>query len=165
VGGSRCLATVAFVPYYLVYVSAAKRLLSASELDEMLTSFRAKNAALSITGALLYGEGNFIQVIEGERDTVEDLFGVIVEDPRHTQVLVLLRGRTSEPQFVDWSMAFRDVTGDDSVLAKGYREFFDDLERDAGSVAVDPTVAQRLLMSFRRSLSRAVPGPGSTGTW
>ena len=141
------------MPYFLTYVSAAKRQLTSEELGELLTTCRVKNASLHVTGALLYQDGNFMQVLEGDQNTVEALFKTIKLDSRHQQVIVMLRGETAEQQFSDWSMAFRDLTGAHSGLADSYSRFFSDPEHQQdGGFYPNPTVGQRLLLSFRRSL-------------
>ncbi len=55
---------------YLVYVSSATKLFSEAELVELLRQARARNSHSGITGMLLYSNGNFIQVIEGEETIV-----------------------------------------------------------------------------------------------
>jgi hypothetical protein len=139
------------VPYYLAYVSSATRLLSADELHELLETCRAINAARQVTGALLYQDGNFMQVIEGERDVIETLYETITRDSRHRNLTVLIRGTTPEPQFGAWSMAFADLSTADTELARGYSRFFH-TGSDAADFGDHPTVGQRLLLSFRRSL-------------
>jgi hypothetical protein len=52
--------------YHLLYVISAVKPFSDSELVEMLVKTRAKNISLEITGMLLYKDGNFLQVMEGD---------------------------------------------------------------------------------------------------
>jgi hypothetical protein len=51
--------------FALVYVSSATKPFSPDELSELLAQARVDNAALGITGMLLYSNGNFMQVLEG----------------------------------------------------------------------------------------------------
>lgn len=71
---------------------------------------------------LLYHEGSFLQVLEGEQSSVEALFARIGEDPRHCRVMVLLRRSIDAPQFAEWSMGFVDVKGVAGGLP-GYSDF------------------------------------------
>jgi hypothetical protein len=77
-----------------------------AELHGILASARKNNAALGVTGALLYSAGNFAQVLEGPLPSIERLFEVIQRDPRHSEVTVVHSGPTAGRDFPDWSMAF-----------------------------------------------------------
>ena len=59
--------------YRMVYVSAATAPLDADALLALLTRARDKNQRLGITGLLLYRDGDFIQLLEGEREAVANL--------------------------------------------------------------------------------------------
>ena len=138
--------------YQTVYVSSASSPLTRPELDDILTTARRKNAALGVSGALLYAGGNWMQVLEGEQSAVQSLFDSIHRDPRHHGVLVLIRGERATRQFPEWSMAFGDldlVNGDAS-------EYSDFLRRPSASAdfGAEPGAAQKLLLSFRKSLGR-----------
>jgi hypothetical protein len=93
----------------LVYVSSATTHFSKAELLELLTKSRTKNSALGITGMLLYKDGNFMQMLEGEDDPVRQLFETIVKDPRHHNSIVLIDELAETAFFADWSMGFRDL--------------------------------------------------------
>lgn len=58
------------MPYFVAYVSSATQLLSTEQLDDLLLTCRRNNLARELTGALLYQDGNFIQVLEGEQRVV-----------------------------------------------------------------------------------------------
>jgi hypothetical protein len=92
--------------YSLTYVSSAVRLLSTKELDSLLSKSRLNNARLGITGMLLYKNRKFMQVLEGERDTVLGLKERIAADSRHCGLVVLLDSEKPERDFEEWSMAF-----------------------------------------------------------
>lgn len=94
----------------LVYVSSATHLFSKTELLELLTKSRIKNSALGITGMLLYKEGNFMQLLEGEANAVHRLYDTIHKDPRHHNSIVLVDEPAKTPFFRDWSMGFRDLS-------------------------------------------------------
>ncbi len=134
---------------YLVYVSSATRLLTQAELVELLAQSRDKNLKLGVTGMLLYQDGNFMQVLEGEADAVRPLFyGSIMQDPRHHDIIVLDEGELAERQFPDWSMGFRDL----GKLAKqgmpGFNSFMSQ-SRYIKDFRTDATGCWDLLKSFR----------------
>lgn len=62
----------------LVYRSAATRSVGPKELDALLWATRRISARRGITGMLLYFEGSFFQVLEGEQLVHES--GLKLED-------------------------------------------------------------------------------------
>lgn len=134
----------------LLYVSSATAPFSHPELEDLLRVSRANNARAGVTGMLLYRGGNFMQVIEGERDAVEELYRRIEADPRHHTTTVLLRETIPERRFSGWSMGFRDLDGamDD---VPGYSPFLNTtLARE--EYERDPSRAQKLLLHFKRTM-------------
>jgi hypothetical protein len=99
----------------LLYVSATRRDLAQSELNAILATARTNNAALGVTGLLLYSEGGFMQVLEGEHDTLHQLYRVIAKDPRHWEARLLL-DQEGARNFGQWSMGFKSV-GEDTADA------------------------------------------------
>lgn len=96
--------------YRLVY--ASKNLLQGSEPEVMaavrqiLDASQRNNAALGVTGALMFNAGAFAQVLEGPRRGVETTFERIQRDLRHDDVTVLQCGPAESRAFANWSMAF-----------------------------------------------------------
>ena len=87
------------------YVSRFAQPFRPSELEELGKQAADKNKSLDITGILMTSGGLFYQVLEGPRDAVDEIFGYIRNDPRHTDVLVLsIEEDASERLFPDWSM-------------------------------------------------------------
>lgn len=77
-----------------------------NELLSLLQEARKENERLGITGMLLYQEGNFMQMLEGDKKTVLDLYEKIKKDDRHNGVLTMLTGDIDERNFEDWTMGF-----------------------------------------------------------
>lgn len=92
----------------IVYVSTAAT--HQAELPGMLARARAKNRALDITGMLIYKDGYFMQVLEGQKSPVGELLETIRHDPRHRGVQVLSNEVVSERLFAPWSMGYRDLS-------------------------------------------------------
>jgi hypothetical protein len=107
----------------LTYVSSATELLAVPELLDLLAAVRPKNEALGLSGLLLYSGGNIIQVLEGPEDTVESTFRTILDDPRHKDVIVMLRDPIEERAVPDWSMGFRDISRTDVQRVEGLSAF------------------------------------------
>jgi hypothetical protein len=53
---------------------------------------------------LCYGGGIYLQALEGGRKQVNDLYTLIVKDPRHKDVVLLHYEEISERRFGGWTM-------------------------------------------------------------
>ncbi|WP_419835757.1 BLUF domain-containing protein [Endozoicomonas atrinae] len=54
----------------LVYVSSASRVMDEHELTALLEQSRDRNLRQNVTGMLIYCDGNFFQVLEGEEKVI-----------------------------------------------------------------------------------------------
>lgn len=90
----------------LVYVSrlTLKGRISASMFEEVERSASAYNQQHNITGVLCYGNGNFLQCIEGSKVQVIALQRRISLDNRHKNIRVLLLKEIDQHSFCDWRM-------------------------------------------------------------
>lgn len=98
--------------YCLIYISSASRPLDSDELNAILSASRVNNSALGITGMLVYSQGNIIQVLEGNSDTIEALYQKIGLDPRHFGVIRLIKKPIEQRSFGEWSMGFRTMNSE-----------------------------------------------------
>ena len=89
------------------YLSKAVDVFSDHDLDQLLTNCRRNNAAASVTGALLYHNGYFMQLIEGQLDAINAIYDRIQADPRHEVLSVLFEDEISARFFPDWTMGYR----------------------------------------------------------
>jgi hypothetical protein len=80
--------------------------LAREQIEQILLVSRRNNEAAEITGALLFSDTNFFQVLEGPRAEVERLYETLNHDPRHKDLLLLLSEPLAARQFPDWSMAY-----------------------------------------------------------
>jgi Sensors of blue-light using FAD len=115
--------------YHLVYTSHAKIPFSEPELLDLLRQSRDRNKEYNITGILLYVQGKFMQVLEGKKAFVEEIYASILNDPRHTRVTMILEGDSPKRIFKGWSMGFKKLSNDDFVNASGFTDidvFFDE---------------------------------------
>ena len=77
-----------------------------AEVQQILHVCRLNNQKVGVTGALLFNNSCFAQVLEGPLDAVERTFERIQRDMRHSDVTVLELEPASEREFPEWSMAF-----------------------------------------------------------
>jgi len=90
----------------LVYVSSItfKSRVNTLIFDEVEKHARDHNEDHGITGILCYGNGQFLQCIEGSKKEVISLQKRIFADLRHKNVEVLLVHAINERSFIDWRM-------------------------------------------------------------
>ena len=96
----------------LSYVSSAARPMTAAGLLVILQQCYGHNPLHDVTGLLLYGNGTFLQALEGDEAVVAPLYEKIARDPRHADVTCLSRETIETRRFPGWSMGFRRLAGD-----------------------------------------------------
>ena len=107
----------------LSYLSTATQPMDAVPLSTLLQQCLGYNPDKGITGLLLYGNGTFLQALEGEEDIVVPLYEKIARDPRHANVTCLNRKTIKVRQYPEWSMGFRRVAETDLTDVEGLRDF------------------------------------------
>lgn len=106
--------------HYILYLSVASGYLDDEELKTILSKSRPKNQKQGITGVLLYGNGRFIQMLEGERENVEKTFERIKVDRRHLDVTVIAWGNLEKRCFPEWFMGFKAISSYASSDLNGF---------------------------------------------
>jgi hypothetical protein len=98
------------MPFQVIYSSRARQRMSIEDLANILRDARAGNETRNVTGALLFVDGVFLQVLEGEKDVVLGLMRSIAADSRHTDVKVFHEAEVEHRAFGQWRMAYVDAT-------------------------------------------------------
>ncbi|WP_367872090.1 BLUF domain-containing protein [Luteolibacter sp. Populi] len=109
--------------FRIAYFSGETVRFTRVELEQLLKQSRDHNARVGITGILLYKDGNFSQVIEGEEIPVRELFEKIRHDPRHRRVIPVIEEPIDQRDFADWTMSFRDLDEDPATIAPDLQWF------------------------------------------
>jgi hypothetical protein len=99
--------------YRMIYSSEASEHIGPSDLSEILDDARVGNEARNVTGVLVYVDGVFCQVLEGEREVLEVLTESIRRDARHKSMKVFHRSEVMLRTFDDWRMAYVDANAAD----------------------------------------------------
>ena len=113
----------------LIYRSRLKHSFDASKLCELVCVSQSRNAALKISGILLFDGTHFLQVLEGPLDNVNSLYDKINHDARHDNVVELMRDYAPKRHFEDLGMALFDLRSDNprsvlrSVIVAGALKF------------------------------------------
>lgn len=104
----------------LIYNSTTIETCSTIDLPLFLNTIRDDNIRLNITGILLYHDGKLMQILEGEKEIVYEIFEKIKVDKRHTDVTKLIEFNITKRCYFDWSMAFKKLSANDWSAIKGY---------------------------------------------
>lgn len=132
----------------LSYTSIASHLMSHEELINLLSQARANNSQRNITGMLLYMEGCFFQVLEGERDVLDALYLKIAKDKRHHHVMKLIEEPIEDRGFSDWRMGYQHVTREELAHITGLTDFLD--QEHPGFEGMHSERAKTLITAFRQ---------------
>ena len=92
--------------YYIIYSSRPVRILNDEEIEDLLSAARRENEAYGVTGMLLCFNDMYIQLIEGTKAAITQLYSNIKNDMRHTRIFTLQEGNIENRFFQDWSMGF-----------------------------------------------------------
>jgi hypothetical protein len=88
----------------LLYASRSSTELTQDIIDNLLASSRRNNPVLGVTGLLCHSGDIFMQVLEGGRDVVNQLYTRISSDTRHRDVTLLHYEEITERRFSGWTM-------------------------------------------------------------
>ena len=105
----------------LVYASRAEDP-SPAAIESILGHSRLHNPACGITGILCYGNGVFLQAIEGGRTAVNALYAQIIGDARHRDVELLHYAEITERRFGGWTMGQANLSRLNASLVMKYSE-------------------------------------------
>lgn len=137
---------------HLIYASVATLDFGEAQLAELLQQSREANKRLGLTGILLYSEGSFFQVLEGEPTVVDQLYERIIADKRHERAILIIREPIAKRSFGSWSMGFSRISRKQLRNVEGLNDFF-----HSGScfIQLDAGRAKKLLAAFGEGCWRA----------
>lgn len=130
--------------YQIVYVSTASWAMSFEDLNAILDASRRNNARRGVTGMLLHLDHGFLQVLEGPKDTVLEVFAAIERDPRHIGLRILMQHDVRQRLFAKWTMGF-----DRPSLTTQQSEPVFQITREAIEHAIAPEKAAELAVLLR----------------
>lgn len=79
--------------------------------EKILLYSRVNNRKSGLTGVLCFGDGCFLQCLEGEEDLINKLLLKLKEDSRHSDFTVLWQKPIQTRSFGRWEMKFVAVKG------------------------------------------------------
>ncbi|MFM9999774.1 MAG: BLUF domain-containing protein [Burkholderiaceae bacterium] len=107
----------------ILYASRAVGPQTSTVTASILAVAQEHNRRNGITGILCQGQGLYLQVIEGERSAINQLYARIQRDRRHNDVEMLSFAEIADRRFPDWSMAHVDLSDMDPMIQMKHPEF------------------------------------------
>ena len=105
-----------------MYASRAVPAIDQEALFAILRKSKANNPGCGVTGVLCFSEGIFLQVLEGGRSAVNQLYNRIASDNRHSSVELLCYEEIGERRFAGWSMGQVNMSRLNPALLLKYSE-------------------------------------------
>ena len=95
--------------FQLFYVSNASSTFKESDINKIIATAQEKNKESQLTGVLMFRAGTFLQLLEGDKAEVLNLYQKLHFDSRHTNLLSIFERETDKRLFQDWSMGYCEV--------------------------------------------------------
>ncbi|WP_121667664.1 BLUF domain-containing protein [Mesonia aquimarina] len=90
----------------ICYVSTASPGIAKEEVENLLVKSQLKNNDAGITGLLLYSGGNFLQIIEGSENLIDQLYKKIRLDRRHFNLIQIFERTASKDSYKKYESDF-----------------------------------------------------------
>lgn len=90
----------------MIYASTIAKDLEKDAISKIMTWSKSENKKHNITGLLYFNRRYFLQVLEGDRDTVNELFLKIAHDERHKNVVICEFVEVYQREFESWKMGY-----------------------------------------------------------
>ena len=134
----------------ILYQSTAKTDFPSPEDHAILETAWKHNGEMGVTGYLLRTRTRYFQLLEGPEDVLDDLIGLIREDPRHAALEILLDASSDQRQFRNWAMGYHLVT-------EAERDEFDGWLKDGDDFAHSMISYMKMIAQRREAASSMQP--------
>lgn len=141
------------MPHQIMYSSQAAEPMTIIGLEQILTDARTGNEARNVTGALVYVDGVFFQILEGDKYVVRNLMANIARDSRHHSVKVFYEADVDVRAFESWSMAYLSPTAEQMSTWAGLPGTAT-VENLLADVNRDPQRVPRILVNVLKALAQ-----------
>jgi len=88
----------------IIYESTAAKGLSSEEVFRIVYRSKQSNIRNGLSGFLVYSQGRFLQLLEGDDLALRKTLNVIEQDLRHRDFRVISERPINAPSFPDWHM-------------------------------------------------------------
>lgn len=101
----------------IVYTSRASENVTSADLFNIIEISARNNPDREVTGFLVAKGNDFLQLVEGPTDRLEELLTVLKRDRRHRDIHILLRDPIHTRNFPSWKMQRFDASNSTRILA------------------------------------------------
>ncbi len=121
--------------YAICYVSSVSNDVNLKEIKELLKSSANYNNQHDIRGVLLYAEGNFFQILEGDKQLVGEIYQHIQKDPRHKNIIQVVGKNLKQGAFDGYKAEIVNESNKSNYeLVKEYMEQVEGLDSQTQEV-------------------------------
>ena len=136
----------------LVYSSLATEPMPKSKLYKILVQARGNNKRADVTGLLVFVDGKFLQVLEGEADLVSQVLKKIAADTRHKDMKVISEKSIQQRTFASWQMAYASPSARELAAWAGLRDTTT-IDGTLASLEQDPNRVSDILTKLLGAIS------------
>ncbi len=101
--------------YTICYFSKAKEGITQAEVEAIFKKTYTNNTLKDIKGILLYMLGDFFQVLEGDKDDLENIYEIIKNDESHHTIFEIINKPTLNEVFKTYKSDFNIVRTDAQI--------------------------------------------------
>lgn len=102
----------------LIYASQVVGTLSLDTVATILSKATVHNSRNHITGFLCFDRKHFLQCLEGDTESVNQLYHQIAQDRRHKSLTLISYGEVATREFPEWAMGDFDLEGAESPMLR-----------------------------------------------
>lgn len=100
----------------ICYISNASEDLSEEDINELFEKTTSFNNSRNIKGILLFYSGSFFQILEGKKETINDLFyNQIKLDPMHSDIFIVIEKEYPDSIFEEYSSKFNTIKNSEDL--------------------------------------------------
>lgn len=114
--------------YRMVYTSSRAPNCNDEAIEQILESSRRNNKPIGITGLLVHSNMRFLQILEGKKATILEVYERIQEDYRHRDSEIKYFEPVENRYFSDWHMGSKNIKNEnldfDTQVSKEENEIY-----------------------------------------
>ena len=129
----------------LIYTSRAVSPIDPKSINAIAEVSASRNRELGVSGILLATRTSFLQVLEGETQSINQIYRSILGDARHSEVILIGYQPIAESQFKQWAMKGTSTGLMGRILEKKLKEKSGEVEDDL-KIPLDAQMAIALLL-------------------
>lgn len=122
------------------------------DIFDILNQSRSNNQTLGLTGMLLYSDGIYCQLIEGESENIDFIIDRIFKDNRHSNISIVSDQHVNHRLFEDWEMAFKSLEDGQQPDIEGWSDYLENPEATLKIFQTNKNFILSYLESFKQTL-------------